>query len=130
MTNKEIKLELAKAALSSMNGVDSATLSESVKNLYDWIQETEEDELLPDESTEGNDVRAKPIHEIVNYIDKNWRNGYGSHLYKVFSGSNINNVGELLKIGRRNFMRYRNVGRGSISRIDEALLELYNIQSW
>jgi hypothetical protein len=39
-------------------------------------------------------------------------------------------VGDLLKIGRSGFLKYRNVGKGSISRIDDALEKLYGIKNW
>lgn len=39
MTNKEIKLELAKAALQSCRLMTSEDLTSSIKNVYEWIVE-------------------------------------------------------------------------------------------
>lgn len=39
MTNKEIKLELAKLALEKCCFTTSETLTEGLKNLYEWIVE-------------------------------------------------------------------------------------------
>lgn len=42
MTNKEIKFELAKVALEKCCFMTSETLTEGLKNLYDWIVEEPE----------------------------------------------------------------------------------------
>lgn len=42
----------------------------------------------------------------------------------------IKKVGDLLRITRRQFKKYRSVGGGSLSRIDNALEELYDIKGW
>ena len=56
--------------------------------------------------------------------------GYSVRLGKMFESRNINTVGDLLRIGRRNFGKIRSVGGGSISRIDDALEKLYDIKGW
>jgi hypothetical protein len=56
--------------------------------------------------------------------------GYEVRLGKIFESNDIKTVGDLLRIGRRNFRKYRSVGGGSISRIDNALEMLYDIKGW
>ena len=47
MTNKEIKLELAKVALATCRHMTSESLTESLKNLYEWVIEEPEVEEVP-----------------------------------------------------------------------------------
>ena len=55
---------------------------------------------------------------------------YANKLKDIIFKYDINTVGDLLKIGRSDFSKYRNVGKGSISRIDDALEKLYGIKNW
>lgn len=56
--------------------------------------------------------------------------GYSARLEKIFADNNIKSVGELLRIGRRDFMKYPHVGPGSVTRIEEALDDLFDIKGW
>ena len=76
-------------------------------------------------------VDKAPISTVIGQIGKNrWDPGYRMRLTRIFKDCNITTVGELLRIGSHDFRKVRNIGNGAISRIDEALEELYNIKSW
>ena len=77
------------------------------------------------------DVDRQPISAILSHFSKGgWDPGYEVRLGRLFEQNDIKTVGDLLRIGRRNFKKYRSVGGGSISRIDDALEELYGIKGW
>lgn len=129
MTNKEIKFELAKIALTRCNFMSSETLTEGLRNLYEWI--TEEPEPANDGVDNYTEHNNKPIGEILRYIAKERHgNYYATKLEKVFNKSNIKTVGDLMRIEMRDFSKYGNIGKGSITRIDDALEELYGIKNW
>ena len=128
MTNKEIKFELAKVALTTCRHMTSEALTESVKNLYEWIVEEPE---VEEEAIDKNSFDSIDIKEVLNIVRKN--QGYGSgiatSLETVFSNNNINTVGDLMHIGRREFSKYRLVGKTSILAIDNALDEI-EVKGW
>ena len=55
---------------------------------------------------------------------------YEVKLGKIFERNSIKTVGDLLRIGRRDFRKYGSVGGGSIRQIDNALETLYDIKGW
>jgi DNA-directed RNA polymerase alpha subunit len=129
MTNREIKFELAKAALTSCRHMTSESLTESLKNLYDWIiEEPEVDVDKPKTDYDNISVREIIKHLFNNdrYSDKR----YATSLVKVFSVNGINTIGDVLRMGRQAFMKIKGVGKGSIIRVDDALEELYGIKDW
>ena len=78
-----------------------------------------------------DNVDSAPVAVILSHVGYNgYDHGYGVRLGKIFESNNIKTVGDLLRIGRRNFRKYRSVGGGSISRIDNALETLYDIKGW
>lgn len=123
MTNKEIKFELAKVALATCRHMTSETLTESLKNLYDWIVEEPEVEVETEQKSSFDSIDIK---EVLNIIRKNqgFSSGIATMLETVFHNNNINTVGDLMRISRRDFSRYRLVGKKSIWAIDDALNEL------
>lgn len=128
MTNKEIKFELAKVALEKCVFSTSETLTEGLKNLYEWIIEEPEVEV---ETTDKNSFDSIDIKEILNIIRKNqgFSSGIATMLETVFYNNDINTVGDLMCIGRRDFSKYRLVGKKSIWAIDDALAEL-GVTTW
>ena len=128
MTNKEIKFELAKVALTKCNFMTSESLTESLKNLYEWITEEPEAKVEEHAQDEHNNIH---ISVILTHVKNNTstRSGITEQLSKVFYANNIITSGDLLKIGREYFKRYRNVGRKSLLAVDNALLEL-GIKNW
>ena len=89
-------------------------------------QKADPDRWWPD------NVDSAPVAVILSNVGYNGYDpaGYGVRLGKIFESSNIKTVGDLLRIGRRDFRKYRSVGGGSISRIDNALETLYDIKGW
>ena len=128
MTNKEIKFELAKVALEKCAFSTSETLNEALKNLYEWIVEEPE---VKEEAIDKNSFDSIDIKEVLNIVRKN--QGYGSGiatlLEKTFYVNKIKTVGDLVRIGRREFSKYRLVGKTSILAIDNALDKL-GVKGW
>ena len=86
---------------------------------------TEPDRWWPD------NVDSAPVSVILSHVGYDGYNpGYETRLGKIFESNNIKTVGNLLRIGRRDFRKYRSVGGGSITRIDDALEMLYDIKGW
>lgn len=127
MTNKEIKFELARIALEKCTFTTSEALTLGLKNLYEWIVEEHDIE----EETKQKSSDDIDIKEILNIVRKNQRfsSGIATMLETIFSKNDINTVGDLMRIGRRDFCKYRLVGRKSIWAIDDALEEL-GIKGW
>ena len=125
MTNKEIKLELAKVALARCSYTDVNAFNEAIRNLYNWIVEESEKPAV--------DYDKVSVREIIKYLIKNDRYSdkrYASSLVNVFNDNGINTVGDILSLDRKEFMRIKGVGKGSVTRIDDALEELYGIKDW
>lgn len=128
MENKEIKFELAKIALERCNFSTSETLTESLRNLYEWIMEEPEVEVETEQKNSFDDIDIK---EVLNIVRKNrgLSSGIATSLETIFRKNNINTVGDLTRIGRRDFSKYRLVGKKSIWAIEDALEEL-GIKGW
>ena len=78
-----------------------------------------------------DNVDSAPISVMICRIGRMGSDqGYSTKLRTIFERSNIKTVGDLLRIGSRDFKKYRTVGRGSIRRIDDALKTLYDIKDW
>ena len=78
-----------------------------------------------------DNVEVAPIEVIAGHIERSsYDPGYSVRLGKLFAANDIKKVGDLLRIGRRQFKKYRSVGGGSLRRIDNALEELYDIKGW
>lgn len=78
-----------------------------------------------------DNVDSAPVSAITNRIGTmKYDPGYRVKLEKIFWLNDIKTVGDLLRIGSRDFRRYRSVGAGSLTRIDEALEDLYDIKGW
>jgi hypothetical protein len=76
-------------------------------------------------------VDRASVKEIIGHIQRRgWDHGYGVRLEKLFDNNDIKTVGDLLRITRSVFKKYRSVGGGSLSRIDDALHDLYGIDGW
>ena len=91
-------------------------------------------QLEPKEDPERwwpDNVDSAPISTITCRISSmKYDPGYEVRLDKIFESNDIKTVGDLLRIGRRDFKKYRSVGTGSITRIDDALEDLYDIKGW
>lgn len=91
-------------------------------------------ELEPKEAPDRwwpDNVEVAPIEVITGQISRRgWDPGYAVRLGKLFAANDIKKVGDLLRIGRCQFAKYRSVGKGSLSRINDALEDLYDIKDW
>ena len=91
-------------------------------------------ELEPKEDPDRwwpDNVEVAPIEVIAGHIERSsYDPGYSVRLGKLFAANDIKKVGDLLRIGRRDFKKYRSAGGGSITRIDDALEDLYDIKGW
>ena len=91
-------------------------------------------ELEPKEDPDRwwpDNVDSAPVAVILSHVGYDgYDPGYEVRLGKIFKSNDIKTVGDLLRIGRRDFRKYRSVGGGSISRIDNALEMLYDIKGW
>jgi len=128
MTNKEIKFKLARLALEKCNFMTSETLTESLKNLYEWVVEEPE---VEDEATDNNSFDSVDIKDVLNIVRKNqsFSSGIATMVETVFHNNNINTVGDLIRVGRRDFLKYRLIGKKSVWAIDNALEEL-GVKGW
>ena len=125
MTNREIKFELAKAALTGNKALDAGV---TLEVLYRWIIEDSEVDV-----DNQKDYDKVSVREIIRYLVNNDRYSdkrYASSLVNVFNNNGINTVGDILRLDRKEFMRIKGVGKGSVTRIDDALVELYGIKDW
>lgn len=132
MTNKEIKLELAKSLIANPKFLPT---DETLRNLFSWIIESDEtntDKELETAKESETEYSTRPIGEILSHMAKTheYCGRVCGSLETVLHNNNICTVGDLLGIGRLYFKRYGHVGEKSISGIDEALEELYGIKSW
>lgn len=128
MTNKEIKFELAKVALTKCNFMTSESLTESLNNLYEWIME---EPKVEEETVDNNSFGSIGIKEVLNIVRKNHSSGSGiaTLLGTAFHKNNISTVDDLVRIGRHDVSKYRLVGKKSIWAIDDALAEL-GVKGW
>lgn len=128
MTNREIKFELARIALEKCIFTTSETLTEGLKNLYEWVVEEPD---VQEETKQKSSFDDIDIKEVLNIVRKSQRfsSGIATMLETIFSKNDINTVGDLMRIGRRDFCKYRLVGRQSIWAIDDALEEL-GVKGW
>ena len=114
MTDREIKLELAKAALSNGSSIDTA------KVFYNWIIAAPEHESV-DKFTELDTI---PIEQLA------YKTRYEVSIINRCSENGINTVGDLIRCGAHKFKTSRYVGRKLVSIIDDALSEHYGINDW
>ena len=114
MSDKEIKCQLAKAALE--NGVSL----EQVKKFYAWVTEgPEEPEEEPDDS-----YKSVSIYEFAQdtKCQKTITNRCSEH--------NIKTVGELIKLGSSKFRQFPHVGYTTVRKISEELNKQFGVKRW
>ena len=126
MTNKEIKLELAKVALGRCSFTASESLPVAMRNLYEWIVEESEVEV---ETNQENQFDSVDIKELLRIIRQQGFYRSVTKLENAFIIANINTVGDLIRVGRHEFSQNRLVGRKSVSAIGDALEEL-GVTGW
>lgn len=131
MENKEIKFELAKIALERCTFSTSETLIESLKNLYEWIMEEPDVEVEEHAQNGFNIYDNISVSEILKLVRKNTgaSSSITEYLATSFRKNNIRTAGDLLKIGKQDFKKFRNIGEKSIWALDDAFAEL-GIKGW
>ena len=102
MTPQEIKLELAKVAIQSDMPL------QNIKEFYTWIMEEE-----PDLTKE----QYKNI-PIVILLRASY---YMKRVTNICRAHNIFTVGELVSLGRGNFLKFSGIGRGCLKAVEERL---------
>lgn len=115
MTNREIKLELAKVALSNGMAIETA------KVFYDWIMEEPENIVVESKPTKWDDT---PIEDLA------CRTRIEGTITKRCHDNGINTVGDLIRCGGRKFRTFKNVGGSTITKIDDALENYYEVTDW
>lgn len=135
MTNKEIKFELGKIALTRCG---CEHLTESLKNIYEWIIE-EPEEVIPEKPR--NDYELKSVYEVYYEIQRieqaekaKWNKaqakGHAARFMNVVRMHEIATVGQLIEYGKADFIRLRNMGRACADYVSMALKNLYGIDKW
>ena len=102
MTDREIKLELAKVVLGNGMAIETA------KVFYKWIMEETEHVY---EHTRWDDTPIEQLADLTRIKGT---------IIKRCHDNNINTIGDLIRCGAREFSRFRLVGKGTITKIDDA----------
>lgn len=135
MTKQEFLLE------ATLRLIDSRQPNENASDITTLAKELTEETFKEKDSfktKEGQfwseETDEKPVVEIISYIEKKGYSynsgGYAFKLTNVFKDNNIKTVGDLLRMGKQAFMKLNKVGKGSYTRVDDALEDLYNIKGW
>lgn len=115
MTDREIKLELAKVALGNDVSIETAKL------FYDWIIEEREREVPGCKQTKWDNT---PIEDLA------CRTRIVGTITKRCKDNGINTVGELIRCGGHKFRTFKNVGGATITKINDALEKYYEVADW
>lgn len=110
MTNKEIKMELEKAALMGGQSVSSAA------EFYRWVT---------GDGKAGKDLSEIPVDAIIPYLDK-----VGISFARRCSEYNINTIQDLVKIGSGGFKELQHVGPTTYKHVADALKKHFGVEDW
>lgn len=132
MTDKEIRLQLALAAIA--NNKDLSV----IERFYAWVtncKENEKESLTSEENTLRKDfnVSVDALCEEVDYLarkDNRTKTTYGSNIGYQLGYKGIYTINDMLKAGRKKVGDLYGIGIVTLSFIDEALDNLYGIKSW
>ena len=109
-TEKEIKLELAKVAISADSSIETA------KRFYDWII---------DEKKDTKPYEDIPISDLESVLDR-----YAVMFRNRCKENDIKTVGDILSMGRGSFRALHLVGDKLTRHVSEALADKYGITAW
>lgn len=114
MSDKEIKCQLAKAALENGVGLNE------VKEFYAWVMEGPDDSL----DEEDDSYKSVSICEFAQdtKCQKTITNRCSEH--------NIKTVGELIKLGSSKFRQFPHVGYTTVRKISEELNKQFGVKRW
>ena len=132
MTDKEIRLQLALAAIASNKDLSD------VERFYDWVTNCKENENESRTSEENSlktdfNVSVDTLCNEVDYLarkDNRTKTTYGSNISYQLGLKGVYTINDLLKYGRKEVSDLRGIGKLTLSYIDEALNNLYGIESW
>lgn len=111
MTEKEIRLEIAKAVIMSGSSIETA------KMMYNWV-------CGSTASTEI-DLDSVKVSELEQYL------GMSAVRFRNRCMENdIHTVGQLVRIGGNRFRAMRLVGGGLVDKLREVLFENYGVERW
>ena len=131
MTKDEFLMEATLRLITAKPQASMLEIADMGKDLTNQVFNIIAESALEDNMFWDKAIDKASISTIISQIGKNrWDPGYRVRLTRIFKENNITTVGELLRFGSQDFRKVRNIGYGAISRIDEALEELYNIKSW
>ena len=130
MNREEFLMEAALRLITAKPEKEVSEIAGMANELTEQVFAKTEELPITNENWYGKSFDTIPVSNITGCIERNHRCGYSARLERVFRENNIKTVGDLLHIGRQAFKWFRDVGTGSLRRIDEALEELYNIKGW
>lgn len=111
MTDKEVRLELAKAAL-----IGGASM-ERMKNMYVWV--------TGDSTQSSMDFDSIKVTELEQYL------GMSAIRFSNRCRENgIYTIGQLVRIGSKSFRALRLVGSGLAEKVASVLAEKYGVTEW
>ena len=131
MKKEEFLMEATLRLIAAKPQASMSEIAGMAKELTEKVFNTANEMELEAETFWDKAIDKAPISTVISQIGNNrWDPGYRVRLTRIFKENNITTVGDLLRIGRQDFRKIREVGGGAISRIDDALEELFNLQNW
>ena len=132
MTGEEIRLQLALAAIAS-----NKDLSE-IERFHAWVtncKENENESRTSEENSLKTDFNASvdTLCEEVDRLarkDNRTKTTYGRNISYQLGLKGVYTINDLLKYGRKKVSDLYGIGKLTLSYIDEALNNLYGIESW
>ncbi|MBR1447335.1 MAG: hypothetical protein IJ588_01130 [Prevotella sp.] len=134
MNKKEFIIEAALRMVSQ--GMPITDIPQAARQLAD--------ELYPEAPVHHGKPETDPIEVLLKEVERveiekvrergktyhTQMSGFAVRLRNVFRSEEIFTVADLLKRGRREFQKMRNVGQLCIEVVDQAIQNLYNITVW
>lgn len=112
MTDKEIRVELAKAAIMSGSSIETA------KMMYSWVC----DGTKRKEEIDLDSIKVGELEQYLGMSAVRFRNRCMEN--------DIHTVGQLVRIGSNGFRALRLVGGGLVGKLGEVLAEKYGVSTW
>ena len=112
MTDKEIRLELAKAALISGSSIETAKL------MYSWVC----DGIKRKEEIDLDSIKVGELEQYLGMSAVRFRNRCMEN--------DIHTVGQLVRIGSNGFRALRLVGGGLVDKLRDVLSANYGVEGW
>jgi len=143
MTKEEFKQEAALRLINRFE-LSMADIAGAARELADRIYsdppdhnpETDSIEVLMEEIVRVEEQEIKEAKEDfrqrtgTDYEREIKSSGIGIRLKRLLYRQDLNSVSDLLRYGRRELLKTRNVGQRTVERVDKALQNLYGIEEW